>query len=165
MELAVQIATLVTAVSAALLIWVTWRISEGLRHRDRRTAFTALHLLMTTGDVAAARHRVFGLLEEEPDARAAKLSAQYDEYVQDLFALIWVLESVGNTRATHRRSVVVPGAHSDFLGWNEGEIARNVHSLARMLSSVTGRRLSVGDSWQRFAAAYPSDQYASPVAA
>lgn len=123
--------SLVTATIAAVVFF-------GLRRRERRQALSDLHVALTSGETAAARHAMGTLLySPQTSDHPSRLDA-----IAAYFALIWALQRSRNVFRTYllpaneldspmsRWSAVTRGRSrrdaAEALSWNVTEIAENV---------------------------------------
>jgi hypothetical protein len=115
--------------------------------RGRQQAMTDVHLRLTTGEVAQARHVVGDLMAATGSEAANRIRQSPGEYISAYYTLVWALESIDNSRR-----IWILGLHdgqrSTFLKWNEDELKASLPRLRQMLiSAVPGFEQSSQDAW------------------
>lgn len=144
--------------AAAVVVFV----SNG--RRDRRTAVSSLHVSLTSGEIAAARHIVGNLLY----SNTSNVEGGRSEAISAYFILIWAMQRSRNVFRIYKlewrplkQASAVPRASArdvmDALTWNLSEIAEN---LSRFHEEY-GERWSVddADAWDEMREFFDRNQF------
>ncbi|MGD8166660.1 hypothetical protein ACEXOS_005515 [Herbiconiux sp. P16] len=134
----------VAAIAAVVTVLFAWRISAQLRDRERRQALADLHLDLTTGETAHARHVIGTAMYGEPDTEATS------DAIAALFALYWAVQRVANLRLVHASTSnsAADLQTREFLTWNLDEIVSNIIEFRRQYREKLHIRDK--DAWRSF---------------
>jgi hypothetical protein len=131
------------AASAATVIGIVHTASAAARAKT--AALAAVHVDLTSGEVAAARD-VMGTFRYSQDGGRMPERVTDADAVRAYFAILWAVERADNALSYY--SARSQRRASAFIGWNLDELTRNMV----WFRTAHGARLHLDDShsWSRF---------------
>lgn len=133
-----------SAVVAGLSFWMARSnkkrdevLIAGQHTRGRRKAMTDVHLQMTSGEVAAARHLAGTVEAASHEQRPVFARDRREDLTKAFYTLCWTIEYVDNVREMWLQHEKGKGP-SKYLKWNEEAIYLGAKSIRTALTGIDG---------------------------